>query len=367
MKHCLPRLELNNFDLLRFLFAGTVCLVHVYQLSGYKELEVVSIFLSSKIAVEAFFVVSGFLIFMSYERSSSTGSYVVKRIRRILPAYIVVVMLCALGLMFISSMSHSEYFSSKWVKYVLANISFLNFIQHSLPGVFEGNKIDAVNGALWTLKIEVMFYFSVPFFVYLFRRFNCLIILVFVYCFSVIYVLIFSHLAESSNSGLYAVLSRQLPGQLSYFMAGAFFYYYLHIFEKKSRYFVFFAILSLAINTTIPLPFIEPFAIATLVIFFGLFLYMGNFGKFGDTSYGVYILHFPIIQIFLNQGWFKESPWLFLTGIIVITFVGAMFMWHFVEKKFLHRGSHYVAATISHGETPPNKSSKRNAVNCTSS
>src|SRR5205814_8049913 len=33
-----PRLARNNFDLLRLLFAGTVCLVHAYQLSGRPEL-----------------------------------------------------------------------------------------------------------------------------------------------------------------------------------------------------------------------------------------------------------------------------------------------------------------------------------------
>ena len=348
------RLESNNFDLLRLLFAVTVCLVHIYELSGYKELNIFSTFLSSKIAIEAFFIVSGFLIFMSYERSSSIRSYIEKRARRILPAYIVVVMLCALGLVFISAVPDSEYFSSEWVRYIVANLSFLNFIQHSLPGVFEANKLTAVNGALWTLKIEIMFYLSVPLFVYLIRRFSCLPIIVLVYFSSLVYVFVLSFLAESSGSNLYSILSRQLPGQLSYFMAGAYFYYFLHVFEKNAKYFVSFAILSLSINTTSSLSFIEPFAVATLIMFFGLFLYVGNFGKFGDISYGVYILHFPIIQIFLNEGWFQGSPWLFMSGIIAVTAVGAIIMWHLVEKKFLLRGSHYVFATTLRGENTPN-------------
>lgn len=84
---------------------------------------------------------------------------------------------------------------------------------------------------------------------------------------------------------------------------------------------------------------------------------MGNFGKFGDISYGVYILHFPIIQTFINEGWFAEKPWVFLISIIAVTTVGAMIMWHFVEKRFLHRGGHYVLATASHVESTPNKAS----------
>lgn len=100
-------------------------------------------------------------------------------------------------------------------------------------------------------------------------------------------------------------------------------------------------------NTEISLSFFQPFAIATLVIFFRLFLYAGNFGKFGDISYEVYILHFPIIQIFLDEAWFEEDPWLFLSGIIVVTLIGAILMWHFVEKKFLLRSSHYVSSATS--------------------
>lgn len=351
------RLVSNNFDLLRLLFAGTVCLVHAYQLSEIEELKIIGIYLSSKIAVEAFFIVSGFLIFMSYERSSSVSSYIEKRARRILPAYIVVVILCALGFLFISTLSYGGYFSSDWISYIVANLSFLNFIQHSLPGVFEENKFNAVNGALWTLKIEVMFYLSVPLFVYLFRRFSCLPVIAFFYISSLVYVFTLSLLEERSGNVLYTILSRQLPGQLSYFMAGAYFYYFLHVFEENAKYFVSFSILVLAINTIFPLTVIEPFAIATLVIFFGLFLYLGNFGKFGDISYGVYILHFPIIQTFINEGWFSEKPWVFLISIIAVTTVGAMIMWHFVEKRFLHRGGHYVLATASHVEITPNKAS----------
>lgn len=56
------------------LFAMTVCLVHAYALSGYRQLEWIPTLLSSEIAVRSFFVVSGFLIFMSYERSGSLMS-----------------------------------------------------------------------------------------------------------------------------------------------------------------------------------------------------------------------------------------------------------------------------------------------------
>ncbi len=352
-QHNNHQLTKNNFDLLRLLFALAVCLVHAYELSGFQQIGWVASILSSAVAVKAFFVVSGFLIFMSFERSSSFASYASKRIRRIYPAYFTAVMFCAILLVAVSSKNIEHYFSFAWVKYVLANLAFLNFLQPTLPGVFESNKLAAVNGALWTLKIEAMFYLTVPILVSLFRKYSRLPILVLVYCSSVAYAELFAAAAQRTGSRVYLELGRQFPGQLSYFMAGAALYYFLPLFERRIKYFLAGAALILAANIAFPLPLFEPFALATVVVFFGIFLYVGNFGKHGDFSYGFYILHFPIIQLFLHMGWFRESPWNFLVAVVLATATGAIAMWHLVEKRFLNRSSHYVAATTSPSECAP--------------
>ncbi len=340
-----PRLTTNNFDLLRLLFAGTVFLVHVYVLSGYQQLSLLAAVFSASVAVKGFFVVSGFLIFMSFERSPSLFSYTGKRFKRIYPAYFAVVVLCAISLTGVTTKSPADYFSSAWIKYIFANLSFLNFLHPTLPGVFENNRIDAVNGALWTLKIEVMFYLSVPLFVYLFRRFGKLPVIIIVYIISVSYAMILSWSATKTGSDFYLRLGRQLPGQLSYFIAGSFFYYYLPFFQRYVRFFLFSAIFVLTANKYLPLAVLEPLALATVVIFFGLFLYLGNFGKYGDFSYGIYILHFPIIQYFLWLGWPANQPWLFLFATATTTLMAAIAMWHLIEKRFLARNSHYVGTT----------------------
>lgn len=343
-----PRLIENNFDLLRLLFAVTVLFVHAYQLSEFQQLGVITDCLSSLVAVKAFFVVSGFLVFMSFERSATIISYAKKRIRRIYPAYFTVVALCAICLAFASSKSIGDYYLSiSWLKYIFANLTFLNFLQPTLPGVFDANKLVAVNGALWTLKIEVMFYLSVPLFALLFRRFGHLLMLILIYGLSIAYSEILGMVAERTGSEVYAELGHQLPGQLSYFMAGAFFYYFLPVFERQIGYFLGAAIPILAANTYVPLPVLEPFAFATVVVYAGLFLYVGNIGKYGDFSYGIYILHFPVIQLLLYSGWFRENPWYFLMGVVLITVIGAIALWHLVEKHFLFRKSHYVAAAAA--------------------
>lgn len=338
------RLSRNNFDLLRLLFAGTVCLVHAHQLSGFQELAFLSAVLSSSVAVKAFFVVSGFLVFMSFERSPTLAAYAGKRVRRIYPAYFTVVVACAVGLFASSSSGAADYFSSVWARYLLANLAFLNFLQPTLPGVFAGNTVDTVNGALWTLKIEVMFYVAVPVFGWLFRRFSPLPVLALAYAASVGYAAWMAHLAAKTGDVVYLQVGRQLPGQLAYFMAGAFLYYYRDLFERRAAAFMALAVPVLAIDLAYPLPLFEPFALAVAVVFFGLFCFVGNFGKYGDFSYGIYILHFPVIQLLVHSGAFRDRPWAYLAAVVVVTAGGAVVLWHAVEKRFLARSSHYKVA-----------------------
>lgn len=339
-----PRLIKNNFDLLRLAFAGIVCLVHISALSGFKTLNWLEAILSSEFAVKAFFVVSGILIFMSYERSRSLKSYFEKRIRRIYPAYMTIVVASSLLLYMVSSYGFRNYFSVGWYKYLLANLAFLNFLHPNLPGVFDNNKVTAINGALWTLKIEVMFYLCVPLIVLLFRKFSKPSVMISIYLLSVLYSWILTQFAMKTGSESYLILARQLPGQMTYFIAGAFIYYYMPFFEKYIRQLIFTAIAIIVFEHFYSSPLTDPIAVAVLVGFLGLYGYVGNFGKYGDFSYGVYIIHFPIIQTLVWSGWFSNTPYLFLLTVIVFTFLGAFAMWHLIEKRFLNRASHYVVA-----------------------
>ena len=335
------RLKNNNFDLLRLIFAASVCFVHAYELSGHQELKWIKVIFSSDVAIKAFFVVSGFLIFMSYERSSSIYSYFSKRVRRIYPAYATIILICAFSFYLISTLEQFSYFSQHWLNYLASNLVFLNFLEPTLPGVFEANRFNAVNGALWTLKIEMMFYLIVPVIAYLFRKFTPLLIMILIYTCSLIYVEVLTNFAVSTNQQIYNRLARQLPGQLSYFMAGAFFYYYLNFFTANAKYLVPLAVLLYLFKDFYLLGFAEPLVLATLVIFCGLFFYLGNFGKFGDFSYGIYIIHFPLIQLFLHFGWFVNQPLVFFASISTCTLIAGILMWHLVEKHFLLRNNHY--------------------------
>jgi peptidoglycan/LPS O-acetylase OafA/YrhL len=338
------RLRQNNFDLLRFTFAFVVFLFHAHALSGEHELAIFSRYLSSDIAIKSFFVVSGFLIFMSYENSGSVSSYFGKRIRRIYPAYAFIILASVLFGGVFSSYSLGDYLSLPLLKYIAANLLFLNFLQPVLPGLFQNNLLQAVNGALWTLKIEVMFYLLVPLAVMAFTRLGRLPVLMVMYGSSVIYSAAMGALATQSGSGLYLELQRQLPGQLCFFVAGAAGYYYFHYLSRYALPLVAAAVAAFMLQDWLPWMVVQPLALGIVVVYVACFITcLGNFGRYGDFSYGIYIVHFPILQLLIAYGSFEGAPWLALLTAIALVMVTAMLLWHFIEKPFLRRSSHYVA------------------------
>ena len=221
-----PRLTENNFDLLRLVFSSMVVVFHVGILSQEPTLRWLHLYVSSTFAVQAFFVVSGFLVTMSYERSTSLKSYASKRFWRIAPAYVTVVVGAALLFVCVSTLDAGQYFSDKgWRDYLLYNLLLSNFSAPSLPGVFANNSEHAVNGSLWTIKIEVAFYCLVPVMVWLSRRFGHVRALTTLFLLSVAWKCGFIIAADLTGSDLLSRLAKQIPGQLAFFIGGALAYY----------------------------------------------------------------------------------------------------------------------------------------------
>lgn len=341
----------NNFDLIRFMLASMVFLSHAYELSGQEKLSTFAMLISSTMAVQAFFVISGFLIFQSYERSSTLSSYIAKRTWRIIPAYVTVIFTSAILLSFTSSLSLYQYlYNSELWKYLAANLFFLNFLAPNLPGVFTNHIVQAVNGALWTLKIEVAFYITVPICIWFFTRLGRDRTLIAIYVASVIYTITMLWLSTTWNRPSFVELSRQLPGQMTYFIAGAAIFYHFDRFRVNSFLLMAVGILLFTISPYFLTLFLRPVGLALIVMIVAFGPYLGRFGRYGDFSYGVYILHFPILQILIHFGLPNYSPWVFLFTAIAIVLPTAMLMWHLVEKRFLRRDSHYRAEAIGAAE-----------------
>ncbi|SEM19929.1 Peptidoglycan/LPS O-acetylase OafA/YrhL, contains acyltransferase and SGNH-hydrolase domains [Chryseobacterium taichungense] len=319
----------NNFDFIRVLLAFIVFLGHLGTLSASEKLAFLQ-YSPIEIAVFGFFVVSGFLIARSYERSSGLKSYLKKRIRRILPAYLLVIFLSATLLSLVSTYSFTEYFSDPQVyKYLFWNSLFLNFKAPWLPGVF-GNQ--AVNGALWTLKIEMCYYFCVPLLFLLFGKNNKYrnISLMIIYFLSLVYLNYFESIHKISTA-------KQLPGSLSYFIPGMLIYFNFDFFIKNKNILFIIALVTVWIDLIFNLVLLSPVMIGIIVLYIAYsFKFLNNFGKYGDFTYGIYIFHFPIIRVFTTLGLFQDyNPYIMAVICMFVVVAVGICSWHFYEKKFL--------------------------------
>jgi peptidoglycan/LPS O-acetylase OafA/YrhL len=226
-------------------------------------------------------------------------------------------------------------------KYIGANLIFMNFLAPELPGVFQGNAVHAVNGALWTLKVELGFYIFVPICIWIFTKFGRLKTLLLFYVLSVIYSSLALYIAESRNMDSFIEISRQMPGQMTYFIAGAILFYYFDYFKRHILYLTILGIGIFCLSFYTMDLILRPIGLALggMGIAFGP--YLGRFGKYGDFSYGIYIVHFPILQTMISLNILQDDALSFILLAASFVLIAAVLMWHLVEKAFLRRSSHY--------------------------
>ena len=341
----------NNFDCLRLILASIVVLFHVSALTNLAAFSLLGKYMSPHFAVRSFFVISGLLIYRSYTKSSSIASYFEKRVRRIYPAYFTVIVVAALAFCTLSTLPLSRYFGFGFWKYLGNNLLFLNFLAPSLPGVFGSNNLTAVNGALWTLKIEVAFYLFVPLLHYLCTRLGTKMVLATLFCLSSLWKYGFAWLAYTHGlssaytvdapRGIYEQLEVQFPAQLVYFIAGVLLLLY---FDRLKFHFLSLSCVTVGfflLDHFFTRDVFDVIWISGLVFIFGFWRYFGNFSKHGDFSYGVYIVHWPILQTLIALGLAGLNPAIFLLFSLSLIGFAAFLMWHLVEKRFLAGSSHY--------------------------
>lgn len=292
----------NNFGAIRYILAIAIFISHFNVITGSS----IPFPISGYFRVCSFFVMSGFLIYGSYFRSTDWKDYLKNRAWRILPSYIITVLGCAIALSLISEYSFHEYVSSKHlIKYVISNIISLNFLEPTLPGVFENNNLQAVNGSLWTMKVEWMLYlFIIP--VIWFTKKSGLHfwkIFIMILVASIIYKMTFTHLYDVTGKNIYSILAKQIGGQLAFFYSGVFLYTY---FDRLKKYKIVIAILSFVILfcgvTWFPQyklfsHLLFPLSLAGFVV---AIAFIGKWGIWAETfencTYEIYLFHFPIIQ-----------------------------------------------------------------------
>jgi len=148
--------RLNNFDFLRLFFAIGVIFSHSFPLGvGSSANEPFNRITRGQttgglIAVDCFFIMSGYLITGSFMRSSGVLDYLGKRIRRIYPGFVVAMLFDALVIVPLAG-------GILLGRHKIVNLALNSLLlrEASYTGAFLGNPFrSSVNCSLWTIFFE---------------------------------------------------------------------------------------------------------------------------------------------------------------------------------------------------------------------
>jgi len=153
----------NNFNAIRIFAAVSVLFGHAYPIMGFSDPTsrfFGGIHYIGDMAVDIFFITSGFLLAKSILSKHDFLSFIFARIIRIYPALIVCNIFTILVCAFVFSDNIVSFVASpEAINYFINNTLMLNnWVVYKLPGVFEGVNIENVNGSLWTLPAEIKAY-----------------------------------------------------------------------------------------------------------------------------------------------------------------------------------------------------------------
>lgn len=327
-------------DLVRYVLALGVIIAHFNEATGTSLL-----FIPSYYCVGGFFALSGFLVYPSYQKAKNLKIFYSKRAVRILPAYLFIVLLCAVGLSLVSTLTLSDYFTSPdfW-KYLAANLSFLNWLHPTLPGVFDGSEFltPTVNAALWTMKVDWCLFLTVPlvFMIEKKWRLNRTWLILSIIILSIGYRLLFLWLFDVTGSNSYEILSRQIFGQAAYYYSGILIYFHRERFRKHLWVFVILSMILIFIALKVPygVYFITPVALSSAVLGVSLLSKSGNlFGHLHNVSYQMYLFHYPLIKLLIYFNLASFPPLISLTILLIPVVLLSFFSQHCIEIPLIKR------------------------------
>lgn len=324
----------DNFLLLRFIAASMVIYGHGPAITGGSGPPDLFVWLgwgsySGTIAVDLFFLVSGFLVTGSFLRRHDTIAFLWARALRIMPAYAVCVAVCAcvLGAL-LTTLPAKEYFAAQQTRdYVFVNLSFDHVIWQ-LPGVFTTNPHrDTINGSLWTLPAEVRMYVGLGFLGVLGilrRRWLCNVALLGIFI---------AGLREPIEN-LPLILVADNVRFAGLFALGVFCYVNRDWMPRHGGLAIAAALLAWALRNTPVYPQAFALAEAAFAFWFAYGVPWRGFNRFGDYSYGLYLWGFPMQQLVAHFVPDLVPLANSLCGFVLALIV-AIASWHFVEEPAL--------------------------------
>jgi peptidoglycan/LPS O-acetylase OafA/YrhL len=342
----------NNFDLLR-LFAATQVVfdhsdMHLHTSDISPIFAAFNWFIDMFPGVPIFFVMSGFLISASLARNPhDIRQYFRNRALRLLPGLVAVFLLAVIlmtvqGVITPSSLTAPSFYA--WI------VAQLTIGQAYSPAMFDNYGIGHTNGALWTVAVEIQFYFLTPLVLLRILKkpndkasYLPMIALFLVSLAAFVYVMPRVDLPEVSKVIRYTYLGTFLPHFWLFLVGMALYRWWPKVerfFVGKGLYYLGAYIVLAVAWKQFNVPgfwFFERAALAptAIALAFTLPSLSEKLLKGADISYGIYIYHLVLMNVFVQQKWpVTMTTWsLFMVNVFAV----AALSWFLIEKPFLSK------------------------------
>jgi peptidoglycan/LPS O-acetylase OafA/YrhL len=339
----------NNFDVLRFGLATAVIWSHCYALAG-RPMDPVFAFTgqvdAGSLAVEAFFVLSGFLITQSWDGDPNLRSFTTKRALRLVPALVAALVFGALVVGPLATVGPV-------LDYLAAGSTWAHFGGVALhrhlasPLLFADNPVpNQLNASLWSLRYEILCYAVVAL---IGARVSAR--------WSIVSPVLMGgalggHVLLTWLGANPAGVAVTLARLVASFFAGS----TVYALRRRVPYTPLLAAGAAAALTAAALigglRFMFPLAGGYLLLFLACWpaLPLQGFGRYGDFSYGLYVFAYPLQQSIVQAAGTAISMPLYFGLAFGATLVLAVLSWHFIEAPSLARKPRRVPARMA--ETP---------------
>lgn len=329
----------NNLNFIRLCFALFVLYSHSFAVVvGVPKPDPNRLFhmiTMGEIGVDGFFIISGFLIFQSWESRRSPGAFLRSRILRIYPAFLVASLICILIVGPLGAAVVADYFAD--YKYWGGLRRLLLLRVPSTPEVFAGTHYPAVNGSMWTIGYEFGCYLAVLALGLIGAlRFRFLLPLIAL-------VMSLAYMAFKSSTTTWpwqdepGLAPATIRFAMFFFVGGAFYYYRSKVIFRPG--------LALLVAVLMVAAFLSPITNEVGLALFGgyLTLYAATMKigllrpfatRFPDISYGTYLYGWPI-QKLLTWYFPMLHPLEVLVVAALLSAVAGIISWYAIEAPSL--------------------------------
>jgi len=298
------------------------------------------------IGVDLFFVISGYIITKiildKKNNSFSLINFYSRRIKRIIPLLVFVVILSLIVIFFIFDFFLIKKNIKSAYAISTASSNFYFWLTSTIYQFAEKNNLIFLH--FWSLSLEMQFYIFFPLIFFIFKNNLKIIKFILIFIFFISYFFVLKNYETHNLFNFYNSLSRAFE-----LVGGSILYVYskdLRQFIKKKFFFILYIMGFFLIIAYMQLYQNEGYHPNPMALFFligiglmlifnedqKIYLIKNYLSKIGKVSYSLYLWHFPLLVIGANT--FAKFDDIKKIIFIILCFLLSILSYNIIEKKF---------------------------------